>query len=149
MAMREDRRLEFECEGCSRMFDGDLVDISRAYERVGREEGIEGPSIYVEHAESVANFCSVACRASTRLSVYQGAGFKIPATPPGFGPVESCAKCGGPVAMWAFHLAYSEGVARQTPYGFDVQKHATVAVLCQRCAPLPKRAASSALQSNG
>lgn len=61
---------------------------------------------------------------------------EVPIRRPGIGPVESCAKCGGPVDMSEFHLTYIEDEGIDD--GLSVSRTINVeylAVVCKRCCP--------------
>ncbi|MBP0622925.1 hypothetical protein [Cupriavidus consociatus] len=79
-------------------------------------------------------FCSCDCRAAARPSVL--AKHDIPVRYPGSGPVETCARCGAPVDMTAWHLAvYQIDMRIVSDVVLQPTNGTLLAVLCRRCCP--------------
>lgn len=129
--MTTSERMIFECEHCGKTFSGSLFDVARESECVEFRDG-QLPSVGIRGCEPIAGFCSRECRAQDIRKVMGREG--VPIRPVGLGPIEPCAKCGGPVDMTAFHLTY---VA--SDFKIDDFDHFTVlgvdylAVVCNRC----------------
>jgi hypothetical protein len=102
--MKNEERMNFECEHCGTLFDRHLFDIAKSLEQVDYLGPI--PSVEVEQEESVANFCSTACRNKKRQTTMQQQG--VPLRRIGIGPIEPCARCGAPVDMTKFHVTFTE-----------------------------------------
>lgn len=127
--MSDDDDLEFECESCGKMFSGVLFAIDREFERVAFAAG-ELPVVSISGSENIANFCSADCRKKGRESVMRAEG--VPIQRVGLGPIETCAKCGGPVDMTGWHLTYLDSDTRfegSYPQPLDVDY---LAVVCNR-----------------
>lgn len=131
--MRDDI-IEFECEWCSSMFRDLLFDISREYGRVHYRSPSSLEQVEVKGSESIANFYSRKCRAQKRLAVMAAQRVPIPAKRPSLGPVESCAKCCGPVDMSGWHLTFVESDMDLVGDSFSPLDVTYLAVVCNKCA---------------
>lgn len=94
----------------------------------------EIPSVEIVDSYGLECYCSCACVDARRDVVMRDAG--VPIQRPGIGPIETCAKCAGPVDMAEFHLTYVESqevaVNDLILEPVDVQY---LAVLCTQCRP--------------
>ena len=123
---------EYQCFTCKRVFRSPVFDISRGWERTHFNDEI--PSVEIEDSYGLECYCSRACLDARRHLVMHDAG--VPIQRPGIGPIESCAKCGGPVDMAEFHLTYVE--SKEVAVNDLILKPVDVrylAVLCTRCRP--------------
>lgn len=126
----------FQCEHCGRTFASALFDICRAMEKVDFTTFI--PSVTIDEAEDIARFCSASCRHLARSSVM--ARSDVPVRRCGIGPVEPCAKCGGPVDMAVFHPTYTESdITISKENGYQPTHVEYLAVLCRNCDPRTTR----------
>jgi hypothetical protein len=136
--------MTFECMACGRMFERRWFDISREYERVHYKSPGALDEVEISRAESVGVFCSQACLNVGRGGVMQKQRVPIPPVRPGIGPVETCAKCSGPVDMSDWHLTYTNGECEEQEFSVSVLELDYVAVVCKGC--LPMTLADGALQ---
>jgi hypothetical protein len=80
----------------------------------------------------IEEFCSYDCRATALRSVL--AKYDIPVRYPGSGPIETCARCGAPVDMTAWHLAvYQVDMLIECEDVLRPTNATLLAVLCRRC----------------
>ena len=123
---------EYECFTCSVRFKKKVFSITREWERVDFSEAL--PEVDILDAYGLECYCSKSCLEGRRDEVM--ARGQVSITRPNLGPVETCAKCGGPVDMSEFHLAYledesiDEGTFVSTMIDLDY-----LAVVCKRCHP--------------
>jgi predicted nucleic-acid-binding Zn-ribbon protein len=123
---------QYECFTCSIRFKERVFNIIREWERVHFDTKL--PEIEIEDAYGLECYCSQTCLEGRRDEVMEREG--VPIRRPGTGPVESCAKCGGPVDMSEFHLTYIEDEAIDTGmYVSSVINVEYLAVVCNRCRP--------------
>ncbi|MGZ8220877.1 MAG: hypothetical protein ACXWT0_04425 [Methylobacter sp.] len=98
----------------------------------GIAEHIQATVLY---SENVNHFCSASCSDASVAQILHSLGLKL--LPPGIGPVETCAKCNGPVDMTAPHVAYSllEATRVSKPWltQLKVHNHAFLCVVCPKC----------------
>src|SRR5882762_2984521 len=126
--MKNEERMNFECEHCGTLFDRHLFDIPKSLERVDYLGPI--PSVEVERDESVANFCSTGCRNKKRQTTMQQQG--VPIRRIGVGPIEPYARCGAPVDMTKFHVTFTENDFRiPDSRVFELVHVDYLAVLCK------------------
>jgi hypothetical protein len=121
----------YECFTCNRLFSGRVFEISREWNRTDFSKEI--PEVEIQDAWGLECYCSTICLVARRgiLMALEG----VPIHPADIGPVERCAKCGGPVEMDQFHLAYVEtstDVQGWIGYTVDVDY---LAVVCNTCMP--------------
>ena len=84
-------------------------------------------------------YCSRDCLDARRPVVM--AAEKVPTQWPGIGPVEACAKCGGPVDMTCFHRTYLESCSKhESDFVLNTLSVEYLAVLCQHCHPVDSSA---------
>jgi hypothetical protein len=95
---------EFECFTCNKKFKKRVFEISREWDCVDFKKAI--PEVEIEGAYGLECYCSWSCLETRRAEVMASEG--VPIRRPGLEPFEICAKCGGPVDMAKFHLAYVE-----------------------------------------
>lgn len=136
--------MDFECMSCSKMFSGVWHDISKRRERVIFNSPQALDEIEVLSGEGIGVFCSGGCHQAGRSKVMREEGVPIPPVPPDLGPVESCAKCKGPVDMSDWHLMYTEGVMKETSWGIDALRETLMAAVCKKCSPSGLALAASA-----
>ncbi len=122
---------DYQCFTCDRIFRGRVFEIAREWERVHFSENI--PDVEIEGSYGIECFCSQLCTDLRREEVMAREG--VPIHHPDLGPIEPCSKCGAPIDMTQFHLAYVEScvdmhgcVGRQV----DVEY---LAVVCSTCRP--------------
>lgn len=127
--------MEFECECCGNMFRDRLFDISREYGRVHFRSPPIFDEVEIHGAESIANFCSNDCRTKKRQAVMTAQRVPIPTVRPSLGPVETCAKCSGPVDMSAWHLTFLEGLYDTSCDSCRPIEVDYLAVVCRKCVP--------------
>lgn len=127
--------MQFECETCGSLFQDRLFDISREYERVIFNGANDPDEIEIADSESIANFCSSTCRDLGKIAAMAVKCVPIPPVRPGIGPIESCAKCKGPVDMADWHLTYVEGELDTSGPGFRPRDIEYLAVVCRKCEP--------------
>jgi hypothetical protein len=98
----------------------------------GIAEHIQAAVLY---SESLNHFCSGGCADASVPQILESLGLKI--LPPGTGPVETCAKCNGPIDMTAPHVVYSllEATKVIEPWmtSLKVHNHEFLCVVCQNC----------------
>lgn len=89
----------------------------------------------VLYSESINHFCSFGCADAGVPKIFHALALAI--LPPGIGPVETCAKCNGPVDMTAPHIAYGlmEATKVSQPWltHLDVHHSEYLCVVCQNC----------------
>ncbi len=126
--------MDFECMYCRKMFTRKWHDLSKAFERV---HYLSPPSLHeveIDGAHSIGVFCTQGCLDLGRAALMDTEGVPIPTVRPGIGPVESCAKCSGPVDMSDWHLTYTEGCLIEEPEGKSrILEVDYVAVVCREC----------------
>ncbi len=127
--------MEFECMNCGKMFTRKWYDLSRTYERVHYKSPTLLDEVEIEDAEGIGTFCSQQCLDVGRAPVMRDEGVPIPSARPGIGPVESCAKCSGPVDMSDWHLTYTDGCLEEDCGGVKTLEVDYLAVVCRECAP--------------
>lgn len=127
--------MEFECMHCGQMFTRKWYDLSRAFERVHFLSPLSLDEVEIEDAEGIGVFCSQQCLDAGRVPVMRDEGVPIPAVRPGIGPIESCAKCSGPVDMSDWHLTYTDGCLEQENDAVNILDVDYAAVVCRECAP--------------
>jgi hypothetical protein len=120
------------------MFTRKWYDLSRAFERVHYLSPLSLDEVEIEDAEGIGVFCSQGCLDAGRAPVMNADGVSIPAVRPGIGPIESCAKCSGPVDMSEWHLTYTDGCLEEVHGGVKYLDVDYVAVVCRECAPRTK-----------
>lgn len=128
--------MDIECWACGRMFGPVMFDVTRAFERVCFYPAPRVPEVDITDAEGIGIYCSACCRQMALPALMLVEDVPIPAVRPDIGPIETCAKCKGPVDMAAFHLTYTEcetqenGDGTATTLGLNY-----LAVVCNGCAP--------------
>lgn len=139
----QDDVMEFECETCEVMFRDRLFEIAREYERVIFSSPARLDEVEIKDSENIANFCCSKCLDSGRSSVMAAQRVPIPAERPGIGPIESCAKCSGPVDMSDWHLTFVESEVDTSGSGFRPIDVKYLAVVCRKCGPFQAETAST------
>ena len=125
--------LHFECTSCGVGHQDQLYMLSRCIQRHVFGRPGEPASAEVSTSESIAGYCSWACRDADQAGQMSALGYAMPAIAPGPGPVEVCANCKGPVDMAAWHLSIEQ---LELLFAGDVVKEAqgrTLAVYCNDC----------------
>lgn len=121
----------YQCFTCDRIFSGRVFEVGREWNRVHFD--YEPPEFEVSEGTGLECYCSQACL-DARCPVVM-ANEDVPIRRPGIGPVESCARCGGPVDMAEYHrtyLATCTDMVNRVGYTVDADY---LAVLCAKCAP--------------
>lgn len=135
----------FYCNTCGKRFRSPLYDVGKEFAQTFFYKEPRPPEIEVMGAETIANYCSPACRGRSRDQLLLQD--KVRATFPGIGPVETCSRCGGLVDMTKFHLTYVQTDTTQDwgrpMFGVGVLRTETLAVICQECEPIPRRIAAA------
>lgn len=127
--------MEFECRACRKMFTRVWFEVARSIERV-QFDGPSGlPEVETSHADGLAEFCSRDCLGISKQGVMEEQGVPIPSNRPGIGPVETCAKCSGPVDTSDWHLTFAEGKLEEQHVGVATLEHDYIAVVCKKCSP--------------
>ncbi|MGT2476484.1 hypothetical protein [Paraburkholderia terrae] len=122
---------DYECYTCDRMFNGRVFQVCREWDRVHFE--YDPPEVEISDATALECYCSQACMDARCSLVMANEG--VPIRLPGLGPIERCAKCGGPVDMAEYHktyLATCTDMVNGIGHTVDVDY---LAVLCAKCAP--------------
>ena len=105
-------------------YSGNLID--------GVPEHIQAKVLY---CDSIRHFCSAGCAETNTPQTLQSLGLKI--LPPSIGPVETCAKCSGPVIMTSPHIAYGliEATKVSKPWFTHLNVHNSedMCVVCIKC----------------
>ncbi len=127
--------MSFECMHCGKMFTRKWYELSRAFERVHFLSPLSLDEVEIEDSEGIGVFCSQECLAVERAPVMRDEGVPIPAVRPDIGPIESCAKCSGPVDMSDWHLTCTDGCLVEERDGLQILDVGYVAVVCRECAP--------------
>lgn len=125
--------MEFECMHCRNMFTRKWYDLSKAFERVHYLSPLSLDEVKIEGSDSIGVFCMQECLDAGRAALMNTEGVPIPAIRPGIGPVESCAKCLGPVDMSDWHLTYTEGCLMEEREEVKILEVDYVAVVCREC----------------
>jgi hypothetical protein len=124
-----------ECMACGRVFGQVMFDVTRAFERVHFYPADRLSEIEIIDAEGISIYCSANCRQIDSPSLMSIEDVPIPAVRPDIEPVETSAKCKGPVDMTAFHLTHTKIETRESGDGtatpLDVEY---LAVVCNGCA---------------
>lgn len=105
-------------------YSGNLTD--------GIHEHIQAKVLY---CDSIRHYCSAGCAETNTPQTLHSLGLKI--LPPGIGPVETCAKCSGPVIMTSPHVAYVlMDVTKFSNFGLThlkVHNGEDMCVVCTKC----------------
>jgi hypothetical protein len=125
------------CDACGKPLLARRFNFNRHVERClyGQDESDDGVTIIVLRAEELAAYCSRECAWPAILTSLAERGVRH--TGSGVGPVEVCAKCGGPVMMSHPHVAYN--VHDETEFRqpwlthVDVHDAEALADVCVRC----------------
>lgn len=128
--MIDDDEMEFECMNCGVMFKCTHCGIDREVERV-RFPAQGFPEVEARGIENIGSFCSLLCRERGREDIMRAQG--VPIRRVGIGPVETCARCGGPVDMTSWHLTFLDIDSRfsgSIAHTLDIDY---LAVLCLSC----------------
>jgi hypothetical protein len=125
--------MDFECMHCRKMFTRKWFDLGKAFERVHYLSPLSLDEVEIEDADSIGVYCTQECLNSGRAALMNSEGVPIPTVRPGIGPVESCAKCSGPVDMSDWHLTYTEGCQMEERGGVRIVEVDYVAVVCREC----------------
>ncbi|WP_233886395.1 hypothetical protein [Paraburkholderia flagellata] len=122
---------EYECFTCGRIFTTRVFEITREWDRVHYCTIL--PEVEVEEAYGLECYCSQACLVARRANVM--ANESVPIRPAGLEPIETCARCAGPVDMSEFHLAYVESETMMNGFVGITLDCEYLAVVCNRCLP--------------
>lgn len=140
---------DFECMTCNALFRQTWFDMSRTVERVLFSGPDQMDEVEISGGEGIATYCSRACHAAGRHAVMQQEGVPIPPIRPGIGPVETCAKCSGPVDMADWHVTFTEGKLEEQGGGIATLEFHYVAVVCKRCLPVVSATSDSIEEAKG
>jgi hypothetical protein len=125
------------CEVCSKPLIARHFTFNRHVERChyGQNESDDGVSIEVLRAEDLSAYCSRECAWPAIMSALAERGVRH--TGSGVGPIEVCAKCGGPVLMSEPHIAYNvhDETEQRKPWLKQIEVHESEALadVCVRC----------------
>lgn len=127
------------CMTCGTPFRSPLFDIAKEYERTIFSGEIIYPEVEVIGSEGIGQYCSEACRSKSRDALLLKE--NVHATFPDIGPIELCSRCAEPIDMTLFHLTYVESTITGDWDSsiVDSSNVVTLAVVCNKCAPTPKR----------
>ncbi len=132
----------YTCMVCEKQFRNPLFEIARGYERTVFYCGDRMPMVEPIESEGVGTYCSPACLNHDRNRLLERD--NVRATYPGIGPIESCSRCGKPVDMTQYHMAWTEEKLHCEWGRFiDVLQPIFVeslAVVCQQCVPVANAA---------
>jgi hypothetical protein len=135
------------CDFCQKPLSARRMTLERTVETIsyqGEAKTMEGivrqAQVNLISADQAAQFCGPTC-ADVGIPHYLSThGIKI--LPPGVNPIETCAKCGGPVYMTEPHIAYSrldETVASTT---ITVHEGEYLCVVCVHCGGIQNKASN-------
>lgn len=129
----------FFCETCGKPFRTPMFDVAKEYERTIFQENDNMPEFEIIGSVGIGEYCSKVCRDQARGDLLLRE--NVRATYPDIGPIEPCSRCGKPVDMTKFHLAYVESVLDLEPghMSTNVLESVVLAVLCNTCSPPPSR----------
>jgi hypothetical protein len=136
--------MTFECMQCSKLFERKWYEVSRAFERVHFMSPTRYDEVEVAYSEGIGEFCSQACLNLGLPTIMEQQCVPIPAVRPGIEPIESCAKCSGPVDMSDWHLTYTSGCFEDTGSGIKILDVDYIVVVCRECAPCVQTAGAQA-----
>lgn len=130
--------INFECTFCGSLVGDALFDVAREYERMRYKDSSDGfeVAIDISTSESLAGFCSKLCRHQGGASVMATMRIRVPNQRPAFGPIEVCARCGGPVDMSDWHLVFLESDTNTKWTLVEPDEIEYIAVVCRTCAPV-------------
>ena len=129
----------FFCETCGKPYRTPMFDVAKEYERTIFQEANRLPEVEIIGSVEIGQYCSSACRDRARSDLLLRE--NVRPTYPDIGPIESCSRCGLPIDMTKFHLAYVESILDQEwgRMSASVLESVVLAVLCNACAPPPDR----------
>lgn len=127
--MGVDSNNRLRCCYCDDEFSVRVFEISREWHCIHFECRI--PEVEINDSLSLEYYCSRFCLTMRKHEVMERAG--IPIRRAGIGPIERCAKCGGPVDMTRFHLAVVEEEYTCDDCGIQMAQSIVLAVVCNRC----------------
>ncbi|MFL9964292.1 hypothetical protein PQR02_25150 [Paraburkholderia sediminicola] len=119
----------YECFHCNRLFQTPVFEVAREWGCVRFDT--EPPNVEIHGSEGLECYCSRGCL-NARVSIVM-AREQTPVRPPGIGPVEVCARCGGPVDMARVHLTYLASGAVKKGLILDMFGVDYLAVVCNQC----------------
>jgi hypothetical protein len=128
----------FECCTCKARFRATVYGVGPQWERLCYLDAESGPEYEFWDGYSLETYCSPSCMEHGLPAVM--ALEKTPVSRVGNGPVEVCARCGGPVDMAAYHLTYvADRLDCKEPTGFEATQTILqfLGVVCSQCAPPP------------
>lgn len=98
-------------------------------------EMLANTQVNVLYSDSINRFCCAGCAEIGVPQALHSLGLKI--LQPGIGPIETCAKCNGPVNMAEPHIAYGlmEATKVSKPWltHLDVHHDEYLCVVCPKC----------------
>ncbi len=128
-----------ECDTCGASLGARYWSFNRLVERVDYDRQGETPddcaTITVLRDDVLGQFCDDGCAKITAWSDLAGRGLRLIEC--GAGPIETCAKCGGPVDLTEPHVFYQlmDQTETRRPWLNTIQPHDTeaLAYVCSRC----------------
>jgi len=121
------------CSACGKSLCNPVFGLGRQFERtiISSDDSLD--EVEVIDANVIAEYCSAACLNSKRDELL--AQENIRPTYPDIGKAVTCSRCGDPVDVTKFHMAWIEEETEYhefvvTPINVDV-----LAVACNRCVP--------------
>ena len=128
------------CNVCEQPLGNPQFGISRQFERTIFSKNDDLDEVEVIDSNEIRAYCSSECLNKNRdLLLAQE---NVRASYPGIGPVESCSRCGRPVDMTRFHMAWVEDEVEIQGYEATPINAEVLAVACDQCVP-PSRATQS------
>jgi ssDNA-binding Zn-finger/Zn-ribbon topoisomerase 1 len=128
-----------ECDTCGASLDVRFWSFDRLVQRFDYDRQGDTPddcaTVTVLRDEMLGQFCDDDCARLTALPDLAERGLKLVEC--GAGPIETCAKCGGPVDLTEPHVFYQlmDQTVTHKPWLSSVQPHDTeaLAYVCPRC----------------
>lgn len=128
-----------ECEACGASLGARYWSFNRLVERLDYDRQGDAPddcaTITVLSDEPLGQFCGDGCARLTALLGLAERGLRL--FDCGTGPIETCAKCGGPVDLTEPHVFYQlmDQTETRKPWLNTIQPHdfESLAYVCPRC----------------
>lgn len=132
---------QYQCFQCGSIFTRLLRSLDREFQRVHFD--LDPWEVEIRGSEGLTCYCSDECQGMHVPVVMAAEKVPIPVVPPGIGPIESCAVCGGLVDTTQWHQTYSTSLGEQVaPSVVQPLDTADLARVCSKCKPASVAAAS-------
>lgn len=130
------------CSQCGRSVpEKTLYWVCRQIERAIYDDDVENVEIEVAESDVLAEFCSLECMEAHRVQWLSGEAVQL--TMPGVSLGEICSKCGDPVNMAQFHVAWVEDVGKVVSGSLvpevEPECSTVLAIACNKCEPVSVR----------